>query len=297
MVNEELDELRAETVRALEVQRKRLVRRRDAIGGDLARVAEAEEAARLAALAVPMVATTRRGATRIAVVDYATGEAVERFVTLDASRSAREGLERFFQRAKRLRKGAPIGAARLRDAEQAIMAIDDALAAVTAAVDEDAILATRALAKLRPPRDSKDARIKPAQVRKPPFRTFRTSHGDVLVGRGASRNDELTFRVAKPYHLWLHVRGVPGAHVVVPLHRGQVCGSDLLVDAAHLAAHFSDARGELVVEVSYVARKFVRKPRGSPPGAVTMEREKVLALRFDSARAEHLVATEIDQNE
>jgi len=294
MLNEELDELRAQTVRALEVQRKRLVRRRDAIRGDLARVAEAEEASRLAALAGPMVATIPRGATRIAVVDYATGEALERFVTLDASRAPRDGLERIFQRAKRLRKGAHVGAARLRDADEAIVVIDDALASVAAAVDQDAILAARATAKLRPP---KEARTKPAQVRKPPFRTFRTPHGDVLVGRGAARNDELTFRVAKPYHLWLHVRGVPGAHVVVPLHRGQACGSDLLVDAAHLAAHFSDARGELVIEVSYVARKFVRKPRGSPPGAVTMEREKVLGLRFDSARAEHLVATEIDQNE
>jgi predicted ribosome quality control (RQC) complex YloA/Tae2 family protein len=294
MSNEELEELRAQTVRSLEVQRKRLVRRRDAIRGDLARVAEAEDAARLAALAVPTIGTVPRGATEVHVVDYVTGEAVERVVPLDASRSPREGLERMFQRAKRLRKGAPIGAARLRDAEGAIATIDGALASVAATPDQEVIVAARAAAKLP---QLKEARVKPTQERKPPYRRFRTAHGDVLVGRGAARNDDLTFHVAKPYHLWLHVRGVPGAHVVVPLRRNQVCSSDLLVDAAHLAAHFSDARGESIVAISYVARKFVRKPRGAPPGAVTMEREKVLALRFDSARAEHLVATEVDQNE
>src|SRR3712207_9441806 len=30
-------------------------------------------------------------------------------------------------------------------------------------------------------------------------------------------NDTLTFKVARPYHLWLHARGLPGSHVVVPL--------------------------------------------------------------------------------
>jgi len=294
MLNEELDALRSDTARTLEAQRKRLVRRRDAIRGDLARVGEADEAARLAALAVPSAASVPRGADHLDVVDYSSGEPVARVIALDPARPARESLERIFGRARRLRKGEPIAASRLRDADEGIRAIDHALSLLVAAVDAEAIASARSYAKLRPL--TKAARAKPTQERKPPYRTFHTPHGDVLVGRGAARNDELTFHVAKPYHLWLHVRGAPGAHVIVPLRREQACPSDLLVDAAHLAAHFSDLRGERTVEVSYVARKFVRKPRGAAPGMVTMEREKVLALRFDSARAEHLLATEI-QNE
>ncbi len=294
MRSDELEDLRVETARTLESQRKRLVRKRDAIRGDLARVADADEAARLATLAVPMATSVARGAVHIEVVDYASGEATNRSVPLDPTRSARESLERTFQHARRLRKGMPIGAARLREAEAAIVAIDLALAALISAQDEAAILTARAGARLRPP---KPARTKVVlQQPKPPYRTFRTSRGDVLVGRGATHNEELTFRVAKPYHLWLHVRGAPGAHVVVPLRREQPCPADLLVDAAHLAAHFSDLRDERTVEVSYVQRKFVRKPKGAPPGTVTMEREKVLALRFESARLEHLLKLEIDQN-
>ena len=56
--------------------------------------------------------------------------------------------------------------------------------------------------------------------RPPPYREFRSSTGAaILVGRGADRNDELTFKVARGNDLWLHTRDVAGAHVVVPLSR------------------------------------------------------------------------------
>jgi len=80
--------------------------------------------------------------------------------------------------------------------------------------------------------------------------------------------------------------------VVVPLEKGHEAPADLLVDAAHLAAHFSEWRGETQVEVTYVARRHVRKPRGSPPGLVTVDRDKTLVLRVDPARLAALLARE-----
>ena len=47
---------------------------------------------------------------------------------------------------------------------------------------------------------------------------------------------------------WLHVRGMQGAHVVVP-GAGPAPDARTLGDAALLAAHFSSARGEDGVEV------------------------------------------------
>ena len=287
----ELEQLRAETARKLEAQRKRLIRRCAAIRGDLAKGEDAQELARVAALAAPVAASIRRGSTSVAVDDWATGELVKREIPLDPSRAPRESLERIFATARRLRKGAPLAAARLHEAEVAVAAIDQRLARVAAATTPDELLEARGETKL-----PKRGAAKPAQERKPPYRTFRTPRGTILVGRGAARNDELTFHVAKPYHLWLHARGFPGAHVVVQLRRDQACPPDLLVDAAHLAAHFSDARGERTVEITYVPRKFVKKTKGSAPGAVAVEREKVLPLRFDDARLARLLASEADQN-
>jgi predicted ribosome quality control (RQC) complex YloA/Tae2 family protein len=295
MSAEELEALRAETLRAIQSQRKRLLRRRDAITADLARIDVAHEQARVAALAVPTIKSVARGATSVAVTDYATGEPVTCVVALDPTRAPRETLDRIFRNARRLRNGEPIAKARLAEVEVALVALDEAATMTSAAIDEDSLIQGRVRAKLPAPK--KRAEASPPQERKPPYRTFRTPLGDIWVGRGAAKNDELTFKVAKPYHLWLHVRGTPGAHVVVPIRRDRSVASETLIDAAHLAAHFSDARGERIVEVSYVPRKFVRKPRGSAPGLVTMEREKVLALRVDDARVEHLLKLESGQNE
>ena len=130
---------------------------------------------------------------------------------------------------------------------------------------------------------------KPAANR--PFREYDGSGGKIWVGKGAQDNDALTFHVAKPHHLWLHARGVPGAHVVIPLERGASAPQELLLDAATLAAHHSDAKGEPRAEVSYTSVKFVRKTKGAP-GAVTYTREKTFALRLEPGRLQRLLATE-----
>ena len=112
------------------------------------------------------------------------------------------------------------------------------------------------------------------------------------MGRGAADNDRLTLRTARSHDLWLHARGVSGAHVVVRLDRGRSCPAETLVDAATLAAHFSDFRKEEVVDVLYTPRRFVRKHRGSPIGSVTLEREKVIAVRVEPPRLERLLSSE-----
>jgi predicted ribosome quality control (RQC) complex YloA/Tae2 family protein len=126
-----------------------------------------------------------------------------------------------------------------------------------------------------------------------PYREFVSGEAaTVLVGRGAADNDRLTLRVARPHDLWLHARGVTGAHVVVPLTKGKSCSPETLVDAATLAAHFSDLLGEPVVDVIYTPRRFVRKRKGSAMGSVTLEREKVIAVRVEAARLERLLQNE-----
>ncbi len=126
-----------------------------------------------------------------------------------------------------------------------------------------------------------------------PYRTFRSQAGlAILVGRGAAENDQLTVRVARGNDLWLHARGRPGAHVVLRLPKGAAPDQESLLDAAHLAAHFSDARGEAAPEIVYTRAKHVRKVRGAAPGAVTFSQERAMALRVEPARVERLLQAE-----
>jgi predicted ribosome quality control (RQC) complex YloA/Tae2 family protein len=111
----------------------------------------------------------------------------------------------------------------------------------------------------------------------------------ILVGRGGVDNHALTFRVARGNDMWLHVRDSPGAHVVVPQPaRGREPHPETLLDAAALAVHHSDLRGEPAAEVTLTQRKHVRAITGGPPGRVTVAGGRTLTVTDVPARVERL---------
>jgi hypothetical protein len=113
-----------------------------------------------------------------------------------------------------------------------------------------------------------------------PFKSYRTSGGiDVLVGRGARANDELTYDIAKPDEVWLHARDVTGAHVVMRWSQEAAPPARDLHEAAALAAWYSRARGSVVVPVDWTRRRHVRRARGGPPGRALVERAQTVMAR------------------
>lgn len=95
----------------------------------------------------------------------------------------------------------------------------------------------------------------------------------VLVGRNASDNDLLTFKLGRPRDFWLHVAGMSGSHVIVRNPEGlESLPRDTLRFAAALAAGYSKAGrgGRVTVHVARCAD--VHKPRGVPAGQVTLDR-------------------------
>jgi len=113
-----------------------------------------------------------------------------------------------------------------------------------------------------------------------PVREYHTSDGfDVLIGRTASDNDHLTFRVAAPHDLWLHAAGFPGAHVIVrnPKRLGALPESTVL-QAAAIAAWFSKGRDENEIDVHVAWRRHVRKGKGMSPGMVLLKRHQTVRV-------------------
>jgi predicted ribosome quality control (RQC) complex YloA/Tae2 family protein len=105
----------------------------------------------------------------------------------------------------------------------------------------------------------------------PGARRYRSSDGyEVLVGRAARDNDHLTFRIARPYDLWLHAADYPGSHVIVRNPSRKEIPQRTVIEAAQLAAHFSQAKRDAKVDVHYTERKFLTKPKGAQPGLVRM---------------------------
>ena len=97
---------------------------------------------------------------------------------------------------------------------------------------------------------------------------------EVLVGKGDAENDRLTFEVAEPHDLWLHVAGPAGSHVVVrnPEKLDEL-PREVIQRAAELAAWHSKARGSRgKVEVHVCRAADVSKPRGFAPGEVQLRK-------------------------
>ena len=118
---------------------------------------------------------------------------------------------------------------------------------------------------------------------------FRTSSGlRVLVGRNNRQNDKLTLKDADRRDLWFHTQKIHGSHVILRC-AGQTPGEEDLVQAAMLAAWFSQAREGGNVPVDYTEVRNVKKPAGGRPGMViyttcrtvyvTPEEEAVKALQ------------------
>lgn len=299
---ESSDKLSAEASRralltALRSHVKRLSRRAEAVRGDLARLDDAPRLQRIGRMLLAQADRIPKGAELALLEDWEEGGVLE--VRLDPATPPRAQAPLFFERARKLQRGEAIMRSRLEQTEALLEKARALEAGVLEADDVDGrsleawIDEARSLGALkREGRKAPSERRAKREEPRLPYSLYRGHRGArILVGRGAKDNDTLTLRIAKPHDLFLHARGVPGAHVIVPLPKGASCPPDLLVDAALLAAHHSEARGENPVEVSYAERRYVRKAKGSAPGQVQIDREKVLLLRVEADRLARLLAS------
>jgi predicted ribosome quality control (RQC) complex YloA/Tae2 family protein len=111
-----------------------------------------------------------------------------------------------------------------------------------------------------------------------PYREYTFKGFVIRVGRNAEANDELTLKYAHKDDLWLHAKDVSGSHVVIVHHPGYPFPKDVITYAAQLAAYHSKRRTESLCPVAYTLKKYVRKRKGDPAGAVVVEREEVVMV-------------------
>ena len=104
--------------------------------------------------------------------------------------------------------------------------------------------------------------------------TFWASDGTrIKVGKNNLQNEKLTLHSASKNDYWLHVKNIPGSHVIVESSHPS---DETLVEAAELAAYFSKSRNSANVPVDYVQVRRIRKPNGTKPGFVIYEGQKTL---------------------
>ncbi len=119
-------------------------------------------------------------------------------------------------------------------------------------------------------------------------REFRSSAGlRILVGRNNRQNDRLTTKDADKRDVWLHTQKIHGSHVIL-CTGGAEPDEQSLMEAASLAAYFSQAQGSTKVPVDYTPVKFVKKPAGAKPGMVVYTTYQTLLADPDESLVKRL---------
>jgi predicted ribosome quality control (RQC) complex YloA/Tae2 family protein len=99
----------------------------------------------------------------------------------------------------------------------------------------------------------------------------------VWIGRNSRQNEQVTFDKGSPNDLWLHVRDVPGAHVIIK-SEGRPVPEHVVERAAEYAAFYSPLRGEAKAPVDVTLRAHVRKVKGAAAGMVTYRNERTIMV-------------------
>jgi predicted ribosome quality control (RQC) complex YloA/Tae2 family protein len=268
-----LEQRRRRALAPLQAKLARLKRTIAKVRDDAARGPQAQEHRALGELISRNLDSIPRGAQSARLTEYTADGPRQREVPLDPKRSPREEAAWHFKQYQRLTRGCEL--ASRREAE---------LSAEASALESKIADLERAAAADLPQEKPKDS----PRPRAVPFHEYRSGSSRIWVGKDARGNDALTFRVAKPHYFWLHVRGVPGSHVVVPLEKGAPLPPEVLLDAAHLALFHSRLKGEPRGEVAYARVQHVRRVKGGVPGEVQYSQEKTFVVRVEPARLERL---------
>jgi predicted ribosome quality control (RQC) complex YloA/Tae2 family protein len=319
MTSSDAADRRTEVVRALKRYHARLARKVEGLRGDLAEARRAGEyrsfgetllaylrqvPARVSEVVLPDPADANRNLTipidpavspqvnaaryfkRAAKAERGLKEVPPRLAAVEAEAHA---LEVMLARAAALEEGASDNA--LSDDPALDGDLEEALATLPASVRGTLRLSRPSgpPGKPAPPRASGrpatstsiargDARAPSARLQ--PRRLKTTDGWDVLIGRNNEGNDYLTHVLARSEDYWFHVHGAAGSHVVLRRGKGANEPSRATIDeVASWSAFYSQARTAGKVPVIVTLKKYVRKPRKSPPGLALCTNEKTVMVR------------------
>lgn len=275
---------------------EKLLKLRRNLERDLDARGDADEHKRAGDLLLANLSTAVRSGTRVSLTDYFAEDAPAVEFEVEENRSLPEEAVRRFSLYTKAKRAAQEISQRLEKIAGEIETLEARRAELQTIIEARDAAALESFATKISARDKRRAdsgtragSLKPGGAPSaktvegaaiPGVRRYRSSDGyEILVGRGAGDNDRLTFRVARSQDLWLHAADYPGSHVVV---RNQKRGVDVphrtVIEAAQLAAHFSQARKDSKVAVNYTPRKFVSKIKGGAPGLVRLSSFRTLLV-------------------
>lgn len=223
--------------------------------------------------------TMKKGMTSIDVLNYYTS--VTETISLDPSRNPIQNSQKYYKKYSKAKRGLQIVSDNLYKVNDEILYLESIALFIDDSNDVNELTEIeRELEKedyinVRPEKGSKKGQNQknPPQDSRP-LEFLSSDDFVILVGKNNKQNDQLTLRTANKEDIWLHVKEIPGSHVIV--RNGANAPETTLVEAASLAAFHSKGKLSSNVPVDYTHVKNVFKPKGAKPGMVNYVENKTI---------------------
>jgi predicted ribosome quality control (RQC) complex YloA/Tae2 family protein len=269
---------------------KKALRLQENLRADLARSEQAERLKLYADLLYAQSDKLPKGTERIRVLNLFDPQLTEIEIPLDPRSSLIQNANRYSKSYQKANRAVPLLRAKIKRLQAEIESLKSQLEQLSAEMSGSDMLrkssAAQALHKEKQVvgKSSMHAGASsgdPEALRRKVAKSFVSSEGlEILVGKSSKDNDILTLKIARNEDFWLHVAGYGGSHVVLrnPA-KLPIAPKQSLLEAAQLAAYFSQARNAPKVEIHYTQRRFVSKPRGAKPGLVRLKEYSSILAR------------------
>jgi len=260
---------------------ERLERRRVYIERDRCQLKELERLKHQADLLLANRHLLRRGQASIEVVDYLQDPAATVSIPLDARHTPQQNIDQKFKQIKKLRRGEEHVNRRARETVEEQGWLKEMRLAVEECSDElerDQLSRELAGAGYLKRRQEPPGRSRP-KVPDPLLRTCSPGGYELVWGKNPRGNEKVSHQLASGEDLWFHAHERPGCHLLLRRagRREEVPDQDI-AHAASLAAGYSAARNDPLVEVMVASAADVRKPKGARPGLVTVSRFRTVRV-------------------
>ncbi|MGB9876950.1 MAG: Rqc2 family fibronectin-binding protein [bacterium] len=209
----------------------------------------------------------RKGMESVTLENIFDEERKKVTIPLSKELNPQQNADKYFQLYRKGKKAVEELKERIRKAEEELKVLEERY---------EKVMRSESLEELEALREGEIVEVKEKEKEKPSLPSVRSSDGFLILYGKNARQNELLLNSSSPDDIWLHARGVKGAHIVIKREGKKEVPMRTIREAAQLAAYLSSARGAGIVPVDWTLRKYVRKPKKREKGFVIYTREKTL---------------------
>ncbi len=255
-------------LKAVTARRDRAARKVENQRRELAQAENREELRIRGDLITANLYAMKKGMTRLTCVNYYDPEGGELTIPLDPLLTPQQNAALCYKKYNKAKTAQRVLTEQIALGEADRDYLDSVLTCIRCSTEDRDLTEIRLELEnggyLKPKRNGKKQMKQP---RAQPLE-FRTPAGlRMSVGRNNLQNDRLTLKTAGKTDLWLHTKALHGAHVIL-WTEGRQPDAESLMQAAQLAAWYSQGREESAVDVDCTQVRHVKKPAGAKPGGV-----------------------------